>query len=247
MNTGAIGPLPKFAAIKEYIFSQIEAGHWPEHSKVPSEHALCEQFSVSRMTARRALQELTEQGVLYRTQGVGSFVASAKSQSALLEIRNIADDITAIGHIHTAELVQLTELPCPAVVAAALGLAHQAPVYFSLIVHYDNQQPLQLEARYVSPLRVPEYLAQDFTLQTPHEYLSAVAPLTEAMHLVEAILPDDFTCRYLKIAKSEPCLRLTRRTFSRDGAVSFAYLTSAGSRYRLGGHLNLTSTKTPSL
>ena len=68
-----------------------------------------------------------------------------------------------------------------------------------------------------------------------------VAPLTEADHVVEAILPDEFTCKYLKINKTEPCLRLTRRTFSREGAVSFAYLTSAGSRYRLGGHLNINT------
>ncbi len=230
---------PKFAAIKEFIFSQIESGNWPEHSRVPSENELCAQFNVSRMTARRALQELTEQGVLYRTQGVGSFVASAKSQSALLEIRNIADDIQARGHFHSAELVQLTELPCPAVVAGALGLIRNEPVFFSLIIHYDNQQPLQLEARFVNPKQIPAYLQQDFVLQTPHEYLSAVAPLTEADHVVEAILPDEFTCKYLKINKTEPCLRLTRRTFSRDGAVSFAYLTSAGSRYRLGGHLNI--------
>ncbi len=188
---------PKFAAIKEFIFSQIESGSWPEHSRVPSENELCTQFGVSRMTARRALQELTEQGVLYRTQGVGSFVASAKSQSALLEIRNIADDIQARGHFHSAELVQLTELPCPAVVATALGLNRNDPVFFSLIVHYDNQQPLQLEARYVNPQQIPDYLKQDFVQQTPHEYLSAVAPLTEADHLVEAVLPDDFTCKYL--------------------------------------------------
>ncbi len=233
---------PKFAAIKEFIFSQIESGNWPEHSRVPSEHELCDQFSVSRMTARRALQELTEQGVLYRTQGVGSFVASAKSQSALLEIRNIADEIQARGHFHSAQLVQLTELPCPAVVAAALGLARNAPVFFSLIVHYDNQQPLQLEARYVNPARIPAYLAQDFVSQTPHEYLSAVAPLTKADHVVEAILPDEFTCKHLKINKTEPCLRLTRRTFSREGAVSFAFLTSAGSRYRLGGQLTFQPT-----
>lgn len=62
--------IAKFAAIKEFILSQIESGNWPEHSRVPSEHELCGQFAVSRMTARRALQELTEQGVLYRTQGV---------------------------------------------------------------------------------------------------------------------------------------------------------------------------------
>ena len=66
----------KFAAIKDYILSQVETAAWPEHSRIPSENELATQFAVSRMTARRALQELTEQGVLYRTQGVGSFVAS---------------------------------------------------------------------------------------------------------------------------------------------------------------------------
>ncbi|MBU0910917.1 MAG: UTRA domain-containing protein, partial [Gammaproteobacteria bacterium] len=95
------------------------------------------------------------------------------------------------------------------------------------------------EARYVNPEQVPDYLAQDFVLQTPHEYLSAVAPLTDAEHIVEAVLPDDLTRQHLKVPASEPCLRLTRRTFSRGGAVSFAYLTSAGSRYRLGGHLTI--------
>jgi GntR family histidine utilization transcriptional repressor len=240
MNNTTEKNTPKFATIKEFMFSQIESGNWPEHSRVPSENELASQFNVSRMTARRALQELTEQGVLYRTQGVGSFVASAKSQSALLEIRNIADEIQARGHFHSAELVQLSQIPCPTVVASALGLQRNDPVYFSLIVHFDNQQPLQLEARFVNPLQVPDYLLQDFTRQTPHEYLSAVAPLTEADHVVEAILPDTFTCKYLRITQQEPCLRLTRRTFSRGGAVSFAYLTSAGSRYRLGGHLNIT-------
>jgi GntR family histidine utilization transcriptional repressor len=238
MRSPALFPKPlKFAGIKQYILDKIASSEWAEHRKIPSENELAQQFQVSRMTARRALQELTEQGVLYRSQGVGSFVASPKSQSALLEIRNIADDIAARGHLHSASLEQLTELPCPAVIATALGLAHNAPVFFSLIVHFDNQQPLQLEARYVNPLLVPDYLAQDFTRCTPHEYLSAVAPLTEAEHIVEAVVADEFTQHYLKLSKTEPCLRLTRRTFSRDGAVSFAYLTSAGSRYRLGGQL----------
>ncbi|MDX5407448.1 MAG: histidine utilization repressor [Chromatiaceae bacterium] len=232
--------MAKFAQIKEYILSQIEIGAWPEHSRVPSENVLAEQFSVSRMTARRALQELNEQGILYRTQGVGSFVAALKSQSSLLEIRNIADEIYSRGHAYNARLLQLTELPCPAVVASALGLKRNEAVYFSLIVHLENNQPLQLEARYVSPRLVPDYVRQDFNQQTPHQYLSQIAPLTEAEHLVEAIWPDDFTCRHLVLKKPEPCLRLTRRTFSREGAVSLAYLTAPGSRYRLGGYLNFS-------
>lgn len=233
----------KFAEIKDHMLTQIEIGAWPEHSRVPSENELAEQFSVSRMTARRALQELTEQGILYRTQGVGSFVAALKSQSSLLEIRNIADEIQSRGHSYRAQLLQLTELPCPAVIASALGLKHQHHVFFSLIVHFEDQVPLQLEARYVNPLQIPDYIQQDFSQITPHLYLSEIAPLTEAEHTVEAILPDHFTCQHLQLKKPEACLRLTRRTFSRDGAVSLAYLTSPGSRYRLGGHLNIVSEK----
>lgn len=230
--------MAKFAEIKEFMLRQIESGAWPEHSRVPSENELAEQFSVSRMTARRSLQELTEQGILYRTQGVGSFVAALKSQSSLLEIRNIADEVQSGGHAYSAKLLQLTELPCPTIVATALGLKRNEPVYFSLIVHCSDTLPLQLEARYVNPKQVPLYTQQDFQEITPHLYLSQIAPLTEAEHIVEAIWPDDFTCQQLLLKKPEPCLRLTRRTFSRDGAVSLAYLTSPGSRYRLGGHLN---------
>jgi len=231
----------KYVEIKDYILSQIEIAAWPEHSRVPSENVLAEQFSVSRMTARRALQELTEQGILYRTQGVGSFVAALKSQSSLLEIRNIADEVNFRGHLYSAKLIQLTALPCPALIASVLELKHNETVYFSLIVHLENNLPLQLEARYVSPRLIPEYIKQDFQLVTPHQYLSLVAPLTEAEHIVEAIWPDDFTCKHLELKKAEPCLRLTRRTFSREGAVSLAYLTSPGSRYRLGGQLNFGS------
>ena len=83
----------KYTVIKQHICQKIESGKWPQHYKVPSENELTKQFDVSRMTARRALQDLTEQGILVRAQGSGTFVATFKSQSSLLEIRNISDEI----------------------------------------------------------------------------------------------------------------------------------------------------------
>ncbi|MFT6692194.1 MAG: GntR family histidine utilization transcriptional repressor, partial [Colwellia sp.] len=92
----------KYTIIKQYICENIESGEWLQHAKVPSENELTIQFNVSRMTARRALQELTEQGILVRSQGAGTFVATFKSQSSLLEIRNISDEISERGHQHKA-------------------------------------------------------------------------------------------------------------------------------------------------
>lgn len=229
-------PAPKFTQIKQYIFRKIESGIWAEHQKVPSENELANQFDVSRMTARRALQELTDEGVLNRSKGSGTFVSSFKSQSSLLEIRNIADEITELGNVYSAELISIETLTADTNLATELDIAIGNKVYLSKILHKQNNQALQLEQRYVNAALVPNYIAQDFTLFTPHEYLSIEAPLTEATHQIEAVMASTSIIELLNIEKQQPCLQVKRRTWSRTGIVSLAILTSPGDRYRLGGH-----------
>ncbi|NDO75834.1 MULTISPECIES: histidine utilization repressor [Shewanella] len=227
----------KFARIKQYISDRIESGEWVEHSRVPSENQLAELFECSRMTARRALTELVDNGVLERSQGLGTFVAEFKSQSSMLSIRNIADEIKARGHGYSVQVLELTAIEALAPIAIALGLETGSRVFYSVLVHCEEGLPLQLEERFVNPQLIPDYLQQDFNLQTPHEYLSQVAPLTEARHTIEAIVANEQIRARLTIPASEPCLQILRRTWSRQGMVSFARLIHPGSRFRLGGHL----------
>lgn len=229
--------MAKFATIKEYIYKKIESGEWPEYHPVSSENVLAETFSVSRMTARRALQELSEEGLVTRTRGSGTFVAPLKSQSALLTIRNIADEIRLRNHRHHAVVQLLERVPAPNSIAAALQLTAGAEVLHSVITHFENGQPVQVEDRYVNPDLVPEYLEQNYTQCTPHEYLCEVTPLTEASHLIEAVLPSAQLMKWLELDEPEPCLQIQRRTSGREGVVSQATLTHPGSRFRLGGHM----------
>ncbi|GIU44740.1 histidine utilization repressor [Shewanella colwelliana] len=228
---------PKFAEIKQFILTKVESGAWQEHSRVPSENQLAELFECSRMTARRALTELAETGVLERSQGLGTFVAGLKSQSSMMAIRNIADEIKDRGHGYSVRQLGLTQTSATAQIAIALGLEEGSPVFYSVLVHCEQELPLQLEERFVNPQLGPDYLKQDFSLQTPHEYLSFVAPLTEARHTIEAVVADNEQQQQLQIEASEPCLQILRRTWSRQGVVSFARLIHPGSRFRLGGHL----------
>lgn len=229
--------IPKFSIIKQHICDMIESGLWVQHSKVPSENELAEQFTVSRMTARRALQELTEQGLLVRSQGAGTFVATFKSQSSLLEIKNIADEITVRGHKHHALQLELKAVDVDDEIAILLDLKNSEPVFYSEVLHFENDQPIQLEQRFVNSRLVENYLQQNFTQMTPHEYLSAKAPLTEATHEVEAVLANTEICALLTIEQTQPCLQVKRRTWSSQGVVSLAILTSPGNKYRLGSHL----------
>ncbi len=227
----------KYTIIKQYICENIESGEWPQNAKVPSENELTQQFDVSRMTARRALQELTAQGILVRSQGAGTFVATFKSQSSLLKIRNISDEISERGHEHKAQQLLLQSIPITEELAILLNLKNNELVFYSEILHFENGEPIQLEQRYVNASLVPEYLFQNFTEITSHEYLSSVAPLTEATHEVEAVLAEQHICQLLSIEKTDPCLQVRRRTWSKQGVVSLAILTSPGSKYRLGSHL----------
>ncbi|CAM4088930.1 histidine utilization repressor [Pseudoalteromonas byunsanensis] len=228
---------PKFAQIKQYIIDEIRAGAWQENQRVPSENELAEQFKVSRMTARRALSELTDTGILTRSQGLGTFVASFKSQSSLLEIKNIADEVQLRNGHYSCTVLSLESIAAVAPIAIALGVEIDSQVYRSVLIHNENETPLQVEERFVNPTLASDYLQQDFSDFTPHEYLSRVAPLTEVRHTVEAIMPSNEVCEWLGLFNEEPCLQVIRRTWSSAGIVSFARLISPGSKYRLGGHL----------
>lgn len=233
----------KFVQIKQHILANIESGLWCENDLVPSENKLAEDFSVSRMTARRALEELSQQGILIRTKGSGTYVASLKGQGSMFEIRDIADEIRERGHDYSAVLIELDEIDAIPPIAIALGVEIGSKVYHSVVVHNDNGKPVQVEERFVNKDLVPEYLEQDFNLTSPHEYLSRTAPLTEARHTIEAVSPTEQVCEWLQLYNEEPCLQLIRRTFSKQGVVCFARIIYPGSSYRLGGQLTFSRKK----
>ena len=119
--------------------------------------------------------------------------------------------------------------------AKLLGLERGAPLFHSLIVHMEDGQPVQLEDRYVNPAAAPDYLSQDFTAITPYAYLTQEAPITEAEHVVMAVMPSDEERKLLDMKPGTPCLLLRRQTWSGDLPVTWALLLHPGDRYRLGG------------
>ncbi len=229
--------IPRFSIIKEHIESQIAGGHWPPGTRVPSENQLGQTFNVSRMTARRALHELFQDGLVTRTQGLGTFVADAKPTSSMLEIRNIADEITERGHEYHCEVYSVDVCKPNRELARTFQIEYKSELFHSVLVHHESGVPVQYEDRYVNPLFAPDYLEQDFTLLTPNAYLMRSAPLTEADHLVEAVCVNQEIARHLKIKVLDPCLKLTRKTWYKQGIVSLAYLIHPGDRYSLGNHL----------
>ncbi len=234
-KVGSSSPHPLYLQVKKYIQAQISADTWQPDSKIPSENELVHTLGVSRMTVNRALRELTMEGLLVRLQGVGTFVARRKPQSALLEIKSISREIEGRGGVHSSEVLMLEKLPVTESLAALLGVQAGATVFHSILIHRESGVPIQYAERFVNPAVAPDYLNQDFTSITPSEYLLSVAPITKVEHVIEAAMPEVQVRKSLEMKSSEPCLVLYRKTWSRDNVATSSTLIFPGSRYRLGG------------
>ena len=226
-------PLPRYEQVKRHIMEGIEAGSYVAGDKLPSENELVRALGVSRMTVNRALRELTEEGHILRRAGMGSFVADRRMRGHAADILSIRDELAARGEVWSADVLALEARELPKEVAVEFGWQERAHAYYLLVLHKGDGTPIELEERWVNPSVAPELIAQDFTAQTPTDYLLAVAPLLRAEHVVRAVGAAAHEARYLEIDRGSPCLEISRRTWTGERVASYARLLYPGDRYEL--------------
>jgi len=226
---------PRYQQLKDLIIGRISSGELGPRDRVPSENELVETMSVSRMTANRALRELNDEGYVERIAGRGTFVSDFRSKSHLLKVQNIADEIEARGHSHPSTVVRQSRQHARGEVARALHVEQGTDIFHLLLVHHENNTPVQVEDRHVLASFAPACLEQDFEVVTPSAYLTSVAPLQEAEQVVRASMPNSAVRQQLNMDENEPTLVVIRRTWSKGRPVTFARLHHPGSRYELTG------------
>lgn len=226
---------PIFKKIKNFIITQIENKVYLEGDKVPTEIELSEMFQTSRQTVNKALRDLARDNVVERFARSGTFVKKAQNNytTTILKLRNIADEISERGNIYTSEVLSLKAIKADEELAVILSVIKDQEVYVSEIIHKENNIPARYDIRYVRTDVTPDYLHQDFTLITPHEYLQRFNPATKTENTIEAVVVDKKIQKYLQIPKTEPCLVISRIVYSKKYAGSYSKLYYPGSRYKL--------------
>ena len=103
---------PKYKRLLDTIRSEIQRGIYQVHDQIPSEKELGERFDVSRVTVRRALKELTEEGLLERYQGKGTYVSMPRIQRDLRSVTSFHASCTMMGLKGSARVI-LRQLIAP--------------------------------------------------------------------------------------------------------------------------------------
>ena len=108
-------PQPLYQQIKNTIREKIKNSEWKAGQKLPSENELVVALEVSRMTIHRALRELTQEGLINRVHGIGSFVADAPRHASLIELQDIAVEVTRGGKQYSSRIAFIGFYSCAAV------------------------------------------------------------------------------------------------------------------------------------
>jgi GntR family histidine utilization transcriptional repressor len=166
--------------------------------------------------------------------GLGSFVAQAPRHMSLIELQDIALEITQQGRQHHCRILSQATISADARIAAQLELPGGSEVYHLRAVHYQDDLPIQLESRYVNPASMPRFMEQDFSRITSTAYLLEQFKPDEMEHRVNAVMPDAQVRALLAMQAGQPCLQLIRRTWRQRQVVTHVTLTYPGDRYELG-------------
>jgi len=247
--------IPAYQRIKNAILDNIHSGKWQAGNAISTEMAMAEEFGVSRMTVNRALKELSEERVLERRQGSGTFVAQQQFNHTFVEVRNIAQDLKSANRDYEAKVVSKRAITADMLddelrrkfgIDDAAVLVHtnaytdasDAPVLYEVkIIHFADGQPIQFEERWVDAAKVPAFIEQDFSVVNTSDYLIAKSPLERGSYTIRALAAPDEIADFLQIIAQSPTLVLCRQTYSAGQVVTFVKMWHAGDRYQFSGDL----------
>lgn len=228
----------RYQKVKDFILSHIEDGKWLPGDKIPSETTLVKELNTSRMTVNRAIRELAATGLLERMPGAGTFVAARRKQADFLEIKDIGEQIRDMDKSHSSVVKSLEKTKATADLARYFDMKAGNTLFHTMILHLADNEPVQIEDRYVNPAIDPGFLSVDFTKTTPSEHLQQTAPLSEVEHAVQAVMPGSAAKKLLKLDAKTPCLQLTRRTWTGGQVATYARFLHPGPLFKIGSRFS---------
>lgn len=226
-------PVPLYEQIKQHVLRRIATGELRPGEKIASENQLAAELGTSRLTANRALRELTASGVLQRIAGVGTFVAPPKGASTFVLVHNIADEIRNNGEVLSIRVIRLERVTIGPELAGHFMLPLQSTLFHSVLIYSANGLPIQLEDRYVSPDFAPNYLDQLFETNSTTDYLQHIAVASRTENRVSAALPAPEEADFLGIQNTQPCLVVERKTWVGSAVTTYTRFVHPGHRHSL--------------
>lgn len=219
---------PAFREVAQQIARQIEEGEMQPGFRIPAERKLADQYGISRMTARAALEHLAQRGLVERKDRSGTYVAQPKVRLSLSTTAGLSDQFKGVGITPGASIIQARTARVSAVppeVGPALGLGRDELVHEVIRQRTGNGEPLVLEESYFPEQNFPGLLEHDLTTYSVYgllqeQYGERLQRFRQELELTQL---DAGRARALETRPDVMAFRVTRTAWNRsDTPVEFA-------------------------
>jgi GntR family transcriptional regulator len=205
-----------YARIEETIATEIAQGEYRPGDQLPTEDALLERFQVSRITVRRAIQNLVRRGLIEIRRGRGTFVLSPRIEAELTKLTGFVEDMSATGRRASARVVSQGIVAASTRVAERLQVTKGTKVMQIKRVRLADGVPISFDETYL-PLSLGNRIVKNdlrlhpiFTL-LEEEY---GVPLVQADYELEAVIATKAVADALQIKAGSPVFQIERTSMT---------------------------------
>jgi GntR family histidine utilization transcriptional repressor len=222
---------PLHERIRTGIEAEILSGALAPGTRLPIEHELMRLHGCSRMTVNKALSALASAGLIERRKRAGSFVARPKVHAMVLDVPDLAVEVTERGQSYAYRLLG-RKVRAPHGEEEKL-LAGRGRLLQLDGLHLADDVPLALEHRLVALAATPEMADADFSVAAPGSWLLHHVPWTEAETRISAVNADARAADLLGLDPGTALLSVERRTWRGAERITSVRQLFVGSAYDL--------------
>jgi GntR family transcriptional regulator len=220
-NQFSNSPIPKHFRIRESLREEIlnmESGE-----PIPTETKLCEHFGVSRTTVRKAIEQLSYEGLVYRVQGKGTFVAPPKLIGRFIQSRvGLYDDARVRGLSLKTRVLDQRMIPIDEHLAGYLGIRPGDSALKLVRLRLIDQEPMLISYSYVPESTCPGIVHEDFTSQSLYALMQQKygIEIHHGLRVIEAKPCEEEEAQLLHIDPGIPLLVVTGTMYDGHGAIA---------------------------
>ncbi|MCI5504773.1 MAG: GntR family transcriptional regulator [Anaerobutyricum sp.] len=202
-------PKPLYQQLRDVLVDAIDSGRWGPNDKIPSENELSVTYGLSRMTVRSVITDLVREGLLYRVQGKGTFVAE-KIVTVSPSYIGIREQLEKMGYEVNTKIIECQLENCKDAVAKYLQIKSGTTVFKIKRVRYIKEDPISIHISYVNP----EYSSQLTPELLEKEQLCVLLNQNYGLQrkkvseTLESVTASDEEATLLSVEKGHPLLLL---------------------------------------
>lgn len=227
--------IPRYYQLKEILEARIQSGEFKSGDQFSTDEQLCQEYSLSRGTVRRAVDMLIDAGLLRREQGRGTFVSSPQLAPVFFRLSNFDEEMKGQGRKPSTKLLNLRELQANEEIAQNLQIPVGEKVIEIIRLRYADDTPAAYETRYLSVKTCPQLLEEDLENQPIHSLLidKYNIPLVRAWYAIEARVLSPKEAKLLQVQSGSASFAVDRVTFTtNDRPVTWYRTIYRGDVYR---------------